>query len=362
MTTAQTPNFSDRLVTILNHSALNLALAIGYRAGIFDYLDELEAPCTIEQLAKGSGLHGRYLKEWLGVMVCGEIIELHTAPDEADRFSLPRQHGDLLCRRAGSNNLGVYTQEMPLLTSCALEPLMADLGSAEGISYDHYPRFQSFMTQLADAKHREVLVDVFLPSVAGGRLVEQLQKGVRVCDLGCGTGLAVCLMAAAYPASKFMGLDIDRQALEEGRRAAAESGLQNVRFECADAAGLASQTAYRQAFEYVTAFDAIHDQTRPLAALKSVRAMLTRQGAFSMIDIAADSELAENRAHPMGAFLYSVSLMHCLPVGLVDEGAGLGMMWGRQRALSMLAEAGFSRVSVDELSNDAFNLHFYCQL
>jgi ubiquinone/menaquinone biosynthesis C-methylase UbiE len=360
MTTSQSPNFSDRLVTILNHSALNLALAIGYRAGIFDYLDQQEAPTSLTQLANGSGLHERYLKEWLGVMVCGEIIELHTAPDEADRFSLPKNHADLLCRRAGGNNLGVYTQEMPLLTTCALEPLMADLRSAKGISYDHYPRFQSFMAQLADAKHREVLVDIFLPSVAGGRIIAQLREGIRVCDLGCGTGLAVCLMAAAYPASEFVGFDIDPQALEEGRRAADESGLQNVRFECADAAALVSQAAYKQSFHYITAFDAIHDQTRPLEALQSVRAMLTPEGAFSMVDIAADSELAENVSHPMGAFLYAVSLMHCLPVGLVSEGAGLGMMWGRQRALGMLEQAGFSKTSVEEIPNDPFNLHFYC--
>lgn len=361
MTTAPCPNFSEHLVTILNHSALNLALSIGYRAGIFDFLDQLEAPCTIAQLAEGSGLHGRYLKEWLGVMVCGEIIELHSAPGEMDHFSLPKDHGDLLCRRAGSNNLGVYTQEMPLLTTCALEALMADLGTAEGISYDHYPRFQSFMTQLADAKHREVLVDVFLPSVAGGRVVELLREGIRVCDLGCGTGLAVCLMASAYPQSEFVGMDIDPQALEDGRRAADEMGLSNLRFECADAAGLSSQHAYRQVFDYITAFDAIHDQTRPQAALEGVRAMLRPGGAFSMIDIAADSELAENVSHPMGAFLYAVSLMHCLPVGLVDGGAGLGMMWGRQRARNMLAQAGFGRVCVEEIPNDPFNLHFYCQ-
>ena len=361
MTTATSPSFSDRLVTILNHSALNLALAIGYRAGIFDYLDQLDSPCTLAQLADGGGLHERYLEEWLGVMVCGEIIELHTAPGEADRFSLPVDHGDLLCRRAGSNNMGVYTQEMPLLTTCALEPLMADLPFAEGISYDHYPQFQSFMTQLADAKHREILVDVFLPSVAGGRLVAQLREGIRVCDLGCGTGLAVCLMAEAYPTSDFVGMDIDPKALDAGRRLAAEKGLRNLRFECADAGALAARPAYRQTFDYVTAFDAIHDQTHPLEALQSVHAMLRPEGAFSMIDIAADSDLAQNVSHPMGAFLYTVSLMHCLPVGLVDGGAGLGMMWGRQRALGLLSEAGFGRVDVEEIPNDAFNLHFYCR-
>jgi SAM-dependent methyltransferase len=361
MTCSQTSNFSDRLVTILNHGALNLALSIGYRAGIFDLMDTLDAPCGLTQLSARSGVNARYLGEWLGVMVCGGIVELHLGDAGEERFLLPRAHGDLLCRRAGNSNLGVYTQEMPLLTNCAGEALMADLRRGAGISYDHYPRFQSFMTQLADAKHREVLVDLFLPSVDQGRLAADLKKGIRVCDLGCGTGLAVCLMAAAFPASRFVGLDLDPDAVAAGTQAAAEADLANASFTCVDVAGSAAGTTYRQRFEYITAFDAIHDQTRPLAALRNVRAMLAPQGAFSMIDIAADSSLAGNRDHPMGAFLYAVSLMHCLPVGLVGEGAGLGMMWGRQKAVTLLKEAGFGQIQVEEIPNDPFNLHFFCR-
>lgn len=358
---AQKVDFSERLVTILNHGALNLALAIGYRAGIFDLMDQIGGPCTPAKLAEESGIHIRYLEEWLGVMVCGEIVQIEVDLDGTERFALPKAHGDLLCRRAGSGNLGVYTQEMPLLTNCSLQALMGDLKKGEGIAYDHYPRFQSFMTQLADAKHREVLVDVFLPAVDRGRIYTMLKHGIRVCDLGCGTGLAVCLMAAAFPASDFVGLDLDPEAIAAGHRSAAEKGLTNVQFACVDVAGSKIQTTYRQGFDYITAFDAIHDQTRPLAALQNVRAMLREAGAFSMIDIAADSSLAENRTHPMGAFLYAVSLMHCLPVGLVDGGAGLGMMWGRQRAVELLTAAGFSDIEVMEIPNDPFNLHFYCR-
>jgi SAM-dependent methyltransferase len=361
MTTSQGRDFSDQLVTILNHGALNLAISIGYRAGIFDIMDTLDAPCGLAQLSTLCGVSDRYLKEWLGIMVCGDIIELHVGTEGEELYYLPRQHGDLLCRRAGSNNLGVYAQEMPLLTNCALEALMADLKHGAGISYDHYPRFQSFMAQLADAKHREVLVDRFLPSVDQGRLVELLKAGIRVCDLGCGTGLAVGLMAAAFPASQFVGLDLDPDAVATGRLAADAAGLSNASFACVDVASPEATTAYRHHFDYVTAFDAIHDQTRPQEALQNVLAMLVPEGAFSMIDIAAHSSLAGNRDHPMGAFLYAVSLMHCLPVGLVDGGAGLGMMWGRQKAVALLKEAGFGQIGVEAIPNDPFNLHFYCR-
>jgi SAM-dependent methyltransferase len=361
MTSAQPRDFSDRLVTILNHGAINLALSIGYGAGIFDSMDTFDAPCSLAQLSAQTGVNARYLKEWLGVMVCGDIVELHPGADGEERFRLPRQHADLLCRRAGNNNLGVYTQEMPLLTNCALEALMADLGIGAGITYDHYPRFQSFMTQLADAKHREVLVEIFLPSVDQGRLTASLRKGIQVCDLGCGTGLAVCLMAETFPASRFTGLDLDPDAVAAGNRAAADAGLTNATFVCVDVASPEVETAYRQQFDYITAFDAIHDQTQPMAALQNVHAMLAPEGAFSMIDIAADSSLAKNSDHAMGAFLYAVSLMHCLPVGLVNEGAGLGMMWGRQKAAALLKAAGFGRIKIEPIPDDPFNLHFYCR-
>ncbi|MDJ0780952.1 MAG: class I SAM-dependent methyltransferase [Desulfosarcinaceae bacterium] len=362
MTARDPDNGASRLTEILNHGALNLALAIGYRAGIFDVMDSLAAPGDCHQLSLQSGVDARYLKEWLGIMVCGGIIDLHNDSDGVERYSLPKHYADHLCRRAGHNNLGVYMQEIPLLTNCSLEALLSVLASGDGISYDHYPSFQGFMTQLADAKHREVLVTRFLPFVEGGRIFTALKKGIRVCDLGCGTGLAVSLMAAAFPDSEFVGLDRDPDAVSAGRRSAAEEGLQNLEFGCIDVASAKCARAYRSSFDYITAFDAIHDQTRPLDALRNAVTMLQPAGAFSMIDIAASSFLAENRAHPMGPFLYTVSLMHCLPVGLEGGGAGLGMMWGRQKAAELLSTAGFTKVHVEEIPHDPFNLHYYCRL
>lgn len=107
-------------------------------------------------------------------------------------------------------------------------------------------------------------------------------------------------------------------------------------------------------------FDAIHDQTRPLSALKGAYAILKPGGLFSMVDIAAATNLAGNLDHPMGPFLYTVSLMHCMPVGLVDGGSGLGMMWGREKAVKMLQKAGFDQIQVLEIPDDPFNYHYLC--
>ena len=354
-------SFAAKMTDVLNFGALNLAMGIGYRARLFDVMDEMDGPASVEDIAGRSALDSRYIREWLGVMVCGGVVTLSTGPDGDDRFHLPQEHADLITRRAGSANLGVYTQETPLLTRCVLDEVLAGFRTGQGVSYDYYPRFQQFMGQLADAKHREVLVDTFLPSVDQGNVVCRMVTGIRVCDLGCAEGVALMLMAEAFPRSTFVGMDISEVALSKARADAEENGLTNIIFINQDAAALNEASDLAGTFDYVTAFDAIHDQTRPLAALKGVHALLKPGGVFSMVDIAAGSRLADNRDHPMGAFLYTVSLMHCMPVGLVDGGTGLGMMWGREKAVALLQAAGFNTVDVSEIPQDAFNLHFCCQ-
>jgi 2-polyprenyl-3-methyl-5-hydroxy-6-metoxy-1,4-benzoquinol methylase len=250
---------------------------------------------------------------------------------------------------------------MPLLIQCALEAVVDGFRTGKGVPYENYPRFQQFMGELADAKHQQVLVDIFLPSVDEGTIVRQMKSGIRVCDLGCAEGLALILMAGAFPRSEFTGIDIAAEALEKARAAAAQRNLTNVRFLNRDAAGMADDQDLAGRFDYVTAFDAIHDQTRPLEALRGVHAILKPGGAFSMVDIAAGSSVEANRDHPMGPFLYTVSLMHCLPVGLMDGGSGLGMMWGREKAVALLKDAGFNNVQVMAIPQDAFNLHYFCR-
>ena len=354
-------DFSERLTATLNHGALNLAMALGYKARIFDVMDEFESPETASAIADKAGLNGRYVKEWLGVMVSGHVVEWSQSSSGEDQFYLPKEHADLITRRAGNSNLGVYMQEIPLLTTCALAPVLRGFSTGEGVTYGHYREFYEFMTQLADAKHRAVLVEKFLPSVAEGQVLAQLKSGIRVCDLGCAEGTAVLLMAEAFPRSKFTGIDFSFECVEKARREASGKKLGNVSFLNLDAARLKDQSNLLEAFDYVTAFDAIHDQNRPLDALINVHAILRQGGLFSMVDIAADSNLSENKDHPLGPFLYTVSLMHCMPVGLVDGGAGLGMMWGRQKAVKMLEQAGFEAVQVLNIPDDPFNLHFLCK-
>ena len=113
-----------------------------------------------------------------------------------------------------------------------------------------------------------VLIDQIVPLVDG--LTDRLKDGIDVLDVGCGSGLAMVLLADAFPNSQFTGVDISAEGLERGRAEAAKRGIRNVRFEQRDA----TQMWYENQFDLVTTFDSVHDQRDPSAMLGEIhRAM-----------------------------------------------------------------------------------------
>jgi SAM-dependent methyltransferase len=354
-------SFEQRMVDILNAGALNLALAVGQRTGLFDILAGFQSYVPAAKIAASAGLNERYVREWLGSMSTGGIVEVQNDAGGIERYRLPADHVPFLTRRGGEQNLAAYAKEIPLLTCCALEQLLGAMQSGNGIPSSSYPAFQEYMSELADARHRRILLSSFLPAVDNGALVARLESGARVCDIGCGEGVALLLMAEAFPHSSFVGIDIDWEALAVARKGAIRLGLKNIEFVLRDALEAGHDHGWREGFDYITAFDAIHEQQEPRQVLQGIRQLLKADGLFSMVDIAAHSTHSGNLDHPLGPFLYTVSLLHCLPVGLYDGGAGLGMMWGREQACGILEEAGFTAVTVEEIPGDPFNLHFFCR-
>ncbi len=137
-------------------------------------------------------------------------------------------------------------------------------------------------------------------------------------------------------------------------RAAAAAGLQNAAFEIRDA----TDRGYSSEFDLVTTFDAAHDQITPASVLAGNAQALRPNGVYLMQDIAASSELQNNLDHPIGPFLYAISCMHCMTVSLASGGEDLGTMWGKEKALEMLAEAGFGNVSVTQFEHDIQNSYY----
>jgi SAM-dependent methyltransferase len=202
------------------------------------------------------------------------------------------------------------------------------------------------MAEDSGAVRDATLLDVTLPLVPG--LTDRLRQGIEVADVGCGSGHAVNLMAAAFPRSRFTGFDFSGVGIAAARLEARRLGLANARFEERDAARLGEVAR----FDFITTFDAVHDQARPDLVLAAIAAALRPGGVYLCVDIAASSKLAENLDHPLGPFLYTVSCMHCMTVSLADGGMGLGTMWGEQTARAMLAEAGFTSVTTAYVDGD----------
>ncbi len=77
-----------------------------------------------------------------------------------------------------------------------------------------------------------------------------------------------------------------------------------------------------------------------------------------MQDILSYIDLVENINHPLGPFLYTISCLHCMSVPLSQNGAGLGVMWRKEKALEILKDVGFVGIEVKTLSHD-FQTYYY---
>lgn len=339
--------FAGRMLQILNDGALCFMLSIGHRTGLFDALGD-GAARTSGELASAAGLNERYVREWLGAMVTGGLVDYDAA---TYAYRLPAERAAFLTRSAGLDNLALQAQYMALMGNVEGQ-IVACFRDGGGVPYAAFTDFQRLMAEDSATTFDAKLVGTVLPLVDG--LVDRLRSGIDVADVGCGSGHALNLMAAAFPLSRFTGYDFSDEGLGRGRAEAAAKGLTNVRFEAKDAAVLDVQAQY----DFITSFDAIHDQARPEQVLAAIRRALRPDGVYLCVDIDASSDLEKNRDHPLGPLFYAVSTMHCMTVSLALDGAGLGTVWGRELALEMLAAAGFTRVDVRNVEGDIVNAYY----
>jgi SAM-dependent methyltransferase len=335
---------------MVNGGFLSLMLSIGHRTGLFDLLATMP-PSTSEKIASEARLSERYVREWLGAMVTGRIVEYD--PPTAT-YWFPREHAASLTRAAGPDNLAELAQLVSLMGNVET-PLVEVFRKGGGLDYSHYGRFHELMAEGSRTTLEATLLTRTLPLVPG--LVDRLEAGIDVIDVGCGQGVAVTMMARRFPRSRFTGLDIGNEAIAAARAEADRLGLTNATFLAQDAAVFIRPLA----FDFVTAFDAIHDQVAPRQVLRAIHDALRPDGVFLMVDIAAATELEKNLDNPLAPFLFTVSTMHCMTVSLAHGGEGLGACWGEAKARELLAEAGFTRVDLSQVDGDPLNYYYVCR-
>src|SRR5271165_2794700 len=341
-----TEDFARRMLHMMNEAALALMVSVGHRTGLFEVLAAMPA-ATSAEIASSAALDERYVREWLAVMTTGGIVDHDGATGS---FSLPADHAAWLTRAAGRSNLAVGMQYIGLLA--LVEDQIVDcFRHGGGLPYSAFPKFQAVMAEDSGAVHDATLIDVTLPLVPG--LVDKLRQGIDVADVGCGSGHAANLMAEAFPRSRFVGFDFSDTGIAAARAEADRKDLANARFEKRDAAHLGETGR----FDFITTFDAVHDQARPDLVLAGIAEALRPGGVYLCVDTSASSQVAENLDHPLGPFMYTVSTMYCMTISLADGGMGLGAMWGEQTARQMLSEAGFGSIEAVRVEGDIVNAY-----
>lgn len=327
-------DFARSLFGHYTSGVLTLMVDIGYKTGLFEAL--ARGAATSAALAERAGLHERYVREWLGAVTTGGLVDYDAA---SGVFSLPPEHAACLTGTS-SRNLAANSQVLAMLAG-RLSKVAGCFRAGGGVPYsDFRPDFTEYQDVSWRLLYDGLLLKGFLPVAKG--LPERLRAGIRVADIGCGTGHAVNLMAREFPASTFVGYDFSAEAIERARAEARDMGLPNARFEVLDVTMLPAEPP----FDLITSFDAVHDQRDPAMALRRIAGALAADGTYFMLEPRAATGFEDNVGNPFAAYLYGMSVLHCMTVSLAEGGTGLGTAWGEQKAREMLREAGFRSIDV----------------
>ena len=339
--------FGEKMIAVLNHGAITIMISIGHRTGLFDAMGELP-PSASAEIAKEAGLNERYVREWLGAMVTGGVVEYDP---HNGTYHLPGEHAAWLTRKATPNNFAVSTQWFSIAGSVE-DKLVECFEKGGGVPYEAYNRFNEVMSEESNQTVVVPLLDHLLPLIPG--IKEKLEAGIEALDVGCGSGFALVEMAKAYPNSNFTGYDFLPEAIERGKTRARKYGLTNISFAAKDV----SKFEDTERFDLITTFDAVHDQADPDRVLSNIYRALKDDGFYFMQDIKGSSHVDKNMNNPLAPFLYTVSCTHCMTVSLAQGGKGLGAMWGKELACDMLKKAGFANIDIKELPHDPINYYY----
>lgn len=340
--------FEQSLIDSLNKSALALMISLGHRTHLFDKMAPLGYE-TAHEIALLSGLNERYVKEWLGAMVTGKIIDYDAS---SDRYHLPAEHAAFLCRSAGPDNFAAMMQYISIMGG-AEEQVLNAFKTGKGVGYEHFHRFHAVMAEESEQTVLSFLDTSIIPLIP--ELEGKLKSGIHVLDVGCGSGKVINHLAMEYPNSQFYGVDFSEEALNNARKEMFENDISNVHYELRDLSDF-DESAPSDTYDLVLAFDTIHDQGQPLNVLKGIHRSLKINGVLLMQDIGGTSFLEQDKKLPYAPFLYSLSTFHCMSVSLAQpHGEGLGAMWGEAMTRQYLHIAGFSRIETHKLPHDAMN-------
>ena len=326
-------------------AAMNCSLAhVGDQLGLYQALSDA-GPSTSDEFAERTGLHERWLREWLRHQACARQLEYDPI---TDRFSISEEAQLVLCDKDSpyyfASGFSVYN-----VLQDAVKHLPDAFRTGLGLNYDdHGPACASGIESLNNYVPRFLLISTILPELDG--MCERLDHGIKVADVGCGAGVALIQMAEEYPNSEFLGFEISQYALSRARENLREANVSNVEIIDVNEDPLPDN----ESLDLVCTFDVVHDVPFPDRLLSDIRKALKPDGTWLCSDIRSFPTFEENlNDNPSAYLMYGFSMLVCMSSAMSEKnGAGLGTLGFNEKvAREMTAEAGFSRFRKLEYEN-----------
>jgi len=335
--------FSKLVFGAFGGAMTSAMIYLGDRLGLFRALAEGGA-ATSQELARRAGLDERWVREWLHQQGSAGVLEYLGD----GRFSLSEEGAMVLADESHPAFGGGFFSQLPPLMN-VVEKLPECFRTGLGLPYDALgPDGAAGIERGIAPWFRALLVPMVLPRVEG--VVEVLEAGAKVADVGCGGGVALIEMARAFPKSEFHGFDISRHALDRAEANRGEAGVDNVTFHRADEEPLPADGS----FAFVTTFDCLHDMADPASAMAAIRKAIRDDGRWLIADIKARETYEENvERNPMAPMMYGASVVTCMSSALSEPGGlGLGTLGFHENlARQMVAEAGFEHFELLDLGH-----------
>ena len=344
----------DALVERLFEAAVGawdvFAVYLGDRLGLYRALVDRGASTSVE-LAQALGLSERYVREWLEQQAASGILTV----DLGDRrYTLPPGHDEALAEASSLDFIAPIGQ---LVAGCLkpLDAVVEAFRSGHGVPYAEYGTdLHEGQARFTRPMFEQLLATEWLP--AAGEVHARLRSDppARVADVACGEGHSTLAIARHYPGVRVDGIDMDASSIAAAHRHLAQSGLEDrVRFHLGDAADHETPGRY----DLVYLHEALHDMSYPVQVLAACRRLLADGGSM----VVGDERVPDVFAPPGEAierFYYGCSIFHCLPVGMVGEGAaGTGTVMRRETVRAYAEEAGFSHFEVLPIEHDFYRFY-----
>jgi len=323
--------FSEKIFSDMAGAMTSGLAFVGVKTGLFRAMAGKD-PMTLQSVVAATKLQPRYVEEWLKGMVCAGYLDYEPS---AETYQLPDELAFLLASEGTDHFMGGLFCLAPVLLRAA--PRVAEaFEKGGGVPFEDYgPDCVEAFDLINRGQYEQRLAQHWLNSLP--EVVERLNAGGSVLDVGCGAGRVVMTLASAFPRAKVVGVDLDQESIRQANAAAEDAGLgARARFLAKTIADLSSEEQY----DLVTIFDCIHDFAAPVETLEQVRARLKPDGVLLAIEPKAADRLEHNRS-PMVTMFYGFSVFHCMTQSLAQGGPGLGTCMGPARAESLVREAGF---------------------